>query len=353
MSFGLMKERIKITGATPREEMILNGQNLLKEELQHDSSYSVTMYFYNPKTMENDRLAKIRIYNRKYSHSNGNFQNFLTTHDNSIKIGEYLHDIKENTYWIVCDSFNTNDIHYEGKMVQCNCILRWQNSYGKIIERWVFVEDFTKYSNGTTGNNTLTVGDNQYGVIIPIDEETKRLKRNMRFPIDFDDSEQPDVYRLTNRKTALNDYSLSGHGGTMIITMSINSYNKDKDKQIMLDNGKKVWICDYKEKSPDDIQKNNNITFVKAKILGEENIKLGFQRTYMVEFENDNGILDWKDVEFKWDITSHFDRDKITSQCINNAIQLYAEDEDLLDEKIKLSVIVNDRIITEKVLNIR
>ena len=47
MSLHLMKERVKVSGITPREEMIRDGQNLLKEELEHDSSYSPTMFFYD------------------------------------------------------------------------------------------------------------------------------------------------------------------------------------------------------------------------------------------------------------------------------------------------------------------
>ena len=45
MSLRLMKERMKICGISPRDEMVRDGQNLLKEELEHDTSYSPTMYF--------------------------------------------------------------------------------------------------------------------------------------------------------------------------------------------------------------------------------------------------------------------------------------------------------------------
>ena len=115
MSLQLMKERVKHSGSTAREEMIIDGQNLLKEELEHDSSYSPTMYFWNPVLRCDDRPAKVRIYKRKYSSLNGNYQNFLTTYDNPIKIGEYLHDTKDDTYWLIYNSFNVNDVHYEGK----------------------------------------------------------------------------------------------------------------------------------------------------------------------------------------------------------------------------------------------
>ena len=58
----------------------------------------------------------------------------------------------------------------------------------------------SKYSSGVKGNSTITIGDNQYGLTLPIDDETKRLKRDMRFPIDLEDAGQPDIYVLTNRK---------------------------------------------------------------------------------------------------------------------------------------------------------
>ena len=47
MSLKLMRERVKMTGITPREEMIYDGQNLLKEEIERDVSFQPTMYFYD------------------------------------------------------------------------------------------------------------------------------------------------------------------------------------------------------------------------------------------------------------------------------------------------------------------
>ena len=154
MSLRLMKERIKQSGSSAREEMIIDGQNLLKEELEHDSSYSPTMYFWDSVSECDDRPAKVRIHNRKYSSLNGNYQNFLTTYDNPIKIGEYLHDTKDDTYWLIYNSFNVNDVHYEGKMIQCNYLLRWQLSSGKIIERYTNIVSASKYDVGESGNST-------------------------------------------------------------------------------------------------------------------------------------------------------------------------------------------------------
>lgn len=132
-----------------------------------------------------------------------------------------------------------------GYMYLCTVPLRWQNSDGEIVERFSYSEDFTKYSKGSVGNFTISVGDNQYGLTLPIDSETKKLKRDMRFPIDFEDAEAPDVYELSNRKVNLNNNSYFGRGGTMILTMSLGAFNPDKDKYITLPNGQEAWICDY------------------------------------------------------------------------------------------------------------
>ena len=67
----------------------------------------------------------------------------------------------------------------------------------------------------------------------------------MRFPIDFEDAEAPDVYDLTNRKVSLNNNGYFRRGGTMILTMSLGAFNPDTDKYITLPNGTQVWICDY------------------------------------------------------------------------------------------------------------
>lgn len=160
-----------------------------------------------------------------------------------FNLGDYIE--WNNQIWLVTLLDTDDKIYHSGYMYLCTVPLRWQNSEGKIIERFAYSEDFTKYSNGTVGNNTITIGDNQYGLTFPIDSETKKLTRDMRFPIDFEDAEKPDIYKLTNRKVNLNNNEYFGRGGTMILTMSYDAFNADEDKRVVMDNGKEVWICNY------------------------------------------------------------------------------------------------------------
>lgn len=166
-----------------------------------------------------------------------------SVHGDKFNLGDYVE--WNNQKWLVTLIDADERTWNRGYMYLCTVPLRWQNSDGKIIERYVYAEDFTKYSNGVTGNNTITIGDNQYGLTLPVDEETKKLKRDMRFPIDFDDSEQPDIYKLTNRKVKLSDNQYFGRGGTMIVTMSFDAFNTNDDKKVTMEDGQEVWICNY------------------------------------------------------------------------------------------------------------
>lgn len=91
-----------------------------------------------------------------------------------FNLGDY---IKWNEQiWLITLLDPDDKTYSSGYMYLCTLPLRWQLPTGEIVERWGYSEDFTKYSNGTTGNDKITVGDNQYGITLPIDEETKQLK---------------------------------------------------------------------------------------------------------------------------------------------------------------------------------
>lgn len=272
----------------------------------------------------------------------------------TVKDGMYI--FFEGGYWLIIGFPGTNGIYEKVTMSLCQFKLRWQNSDGKIIERWSYTEDFTKYSKGLTGNSTLTIGDNQYGLTLPIDEETKKLKRDMRFPIDFDDSEQPDIYKLTNRKVKLNDNNSSGHGGTMIVTMSFDAFNKNDDKKVTMEDGQEVWICNYNDSHttptpPPQPSEPNEMTNLSATITGDQELQIGFSNTYSVYFtDKDSGNkIDYDQVNFYWNIISDFE---IEQNTMGNEIELFVEDEDTEDEKFKLQVIVNDIVISEMIISV-
>ena len=234
MSLRLMKERMKISGASPRDEMIRDGQNLLKEELEHDTSYSPTMFFYDTENEKDDRLANFRVYGRKNSSLNGNYMNYLTTYDNPVKIGEYIHDTKDDTYWLVYNAFNVNDIEYTGKLIQCNYLLKWQLSDGKIVQRWANIVSASKYDTGENGNSTIVLSSNNFTILMGYCDEALELEEKRVF---IDIRKVPKkVFKITRGDDVL--YNAGNMGMLLSFIADKVELNKDKDNQ-------ELGICNY------------------------------------------------------------------------------------------------------------
>lgn len=343
MSLQLMKERVKHSGSTAREEMIIDGQNLLKEELEHDSSYSPTMYFWNPILECDDRPAKVRIYNRKYSSLNGNYQHFLTTYDNPIKIGDYLHDTKDDTYWLIYNSFNVNDVHYEGKMIQCNYLLKWQLSNGEIVKRWANIVSASKYDDGENGNSTIVLSTNTYAILIGYCEEGFELDGNRVF-IDIKSVNPTKVFKITRSDDIL--YNSGSMGSLLSFIADKQAFDSNKDNQ-------ELRICNYVDPLSLSLPQSTvpyETTDLKCVISGNTNLKVGFPRTYNVTFADKNDKkVNWNDIGFVWNIVSDFD---VEQNIRENTIKLFVDNEKYIDEKFKLQVIVNELIINEIVINV-
>lgn len=274
-------------------------------------------------------------------------------HSTPFNLGDYIEWNEQ--IWLVTLLDTNEKTYHSGYMYLCTVPLRWQNSDGKIIERFAYSEDFTKYSNGTTGNSTITVGDNQYGLTLPIDSETKKLKRDMRFPIDFDDAEKPDIYELTNRKVNLNNNEYFGRGGTMVITMSFDAFNDNEDKRVTMDNGQEVWICNYKDISnpstpttpsqPNNPENPNETTDLCVTISGNKNLKVGFPSTYTIKFTDTDGKeIDYSDINFSWSINSNFGIEQAVS---GNQIKLSVEDESCINSSFLLCAVNEDDILAQ------
>ena len=262
-----------------------------------------------------------------------------------FNLGDYIE--WNNQIWLVTLLDTDDKTYHSGYMYLCTVPLRWQNSEGKIIERYVYSEDFTKYSSGITGNNTITIGDNQYGLTLPIDSETRKLARDMRFPIDFEDAEKPDIYKLTNRKVNLNNNEYFGRGGTMILTMSYDAFNAEEDKRVVMDNGKEVWVCNYTEVStptpPSEPTTPDETEDLSVTISSNGNLKVGFYRTYTAKFTDKNGdAIDVDASRITWNVDSSFAVEKVE---FGNKIKLKVSDDYLVGKMFKLECIVDGTVV--------
>ena len=268
-----------------------------------------------------------------------------------FNLGDYIE--WNNQIWLVTLVDADDKTYHSGYMYLCTVPLRWQNSEGEIIERYVYAEDFTKYSNGVTGNNTITIGDNQYVLTLPVDEETKKLKRDMRFPMDFDDSEQPDIYKLTNRKVKLSDNQYFGRGGTMIVTMSFDAFNSNDDKKVTMENGQEVWICNYNNSHtplPPTPSEPDETTDLRCVITGNTNLKNGYRRTYTATFtDGHRNAVDWQEINCHWNVKSNFE---VKQTMNNNKITVSVNDENLIGGSFFVQIFIGETVLSEIKVNI-
>lgn len=333
MSLQLMKERMKVSGISPRDEMIRDGQNLLKEELEHDTSYSPTMYFYDTENEKDDRLANFRVYGRKNSSLNGNYMNYLTTYDNPVKIGDYIHDTKDDTYWLVYTAFNVNDIEYTGKLIQCNYLLKWQLSDGKIVQRWANIVSASKYDTGENGNSTIVLSSNNFTILMGYCDEALELEEKRVF---IDIRKVPKkVFKITRGDDVL--YNAGNMGMLLSFIADKVELNKDKDNQ-------ELGICDYIDSSPttppSEPTTPDETEDLCATISGNINLRIGVTRTYTAALsDKDGNAVQWDDTKYGWNVVSDFD---VHQTVTENKISLTVEDEDFVDSSFILSVIKLD-----------
>lgn len=253
-----------------------------------------------------------------------------------FNLGDYIE--WNGQTWIVVLLDSDDKTYHSGYMYQCTILLRWQNSKGEIVERHAFSEDFTKYSTGVTGNSTVTVGEFQYGITLPVDDETKIVKRDKRFAVDIDGIDPPDVYKLTNRKVLLTDDRSFGRGGILTWTLSYDAFNHDKDKKVTLDNGTEVWICDYIE--PSTPLPPVQTTILSAEISGNPNLKNGFSRTYTATLsDTDGNVVEWDNAEYSWNISGDI---AVIQKTTENKIKISVDDDSLIGESFLLQVIQNN-----------
>ena len=340
MSLRLMKERMKISGVSPRDEMIRDGQNLLKEELEHDTSYSPTMYFYDAENEKDDRLANFRVYGRKNSSLNGNYMNYLTTYDNPVKIGDYIHDTKDDTYWLVYTAFNVNDIEYTGKLIQCNYLLKWQLSDGKIIQRWANIVSASKYDTGENGNSTIVLSSNNFTILMGYCDEALELEEKRVF---IDIRKVPKkVFKITRGDDVL--YNAGSIGMLLSFIADKTELNKETDNQ-------ELGICDYVSPTtppPSEPTNPDETADLSAKISGNTNLRIGVTRTYTVTLSDKEGnAVQWNDTKYSWNVISDFD---VRQTVTENKISLTVEDEDFIDSSFLLQVIkLNDSSVLSEI----
>ena len=179
-------------------------------------------------------------------------------------------------------------------------------------------------------------------VYLPYDEETAELDNGKRVHMSRSNAKcKP--YELTRPDDITYGF---GEKGVLNIIFTQTQYNQENDKLITLEDGTQAWICDYIDSSsttpPSEPTTPDETEDLSATISGNTNLKVGFSRTYTVNFTDESGNeVDWNDVGFSWNVISDFDSGLIEQTISGNAIKLSVDDENLIGGSFILSVVMD------------
>lgn len=323
------RKRLSVDGDTVRDENRFNSIQVLKNTFYDDPSFNekVFRWKYCTDTYDETQKVDIRLYDRKFSNANGEQIKFQTLFDTPIDVGDILYDAKMGHFLICTESFNINDIHWQGKFNVCNWILKWQNRDGIILQYPCYNINSTQYNSGETPNKIFTTGSSQYMLTLPCDENTVVLSTPQRFYIDKN-TIKPTSFIVTQNDTTSYAY---GKKGLCKVTVVECANDNDSDRP-------DLGICDYFE--PHIVVEKDGTQIVEkySDILFETTIikSGGDSKTFIGKFFDDSGKEIANAVPV-WDIICDF-KDSLIIEKTGNQISIAIDDDLCVDEVFKLTL---------------
>lgn len=214
--------RINLHGTTQRERMVNRTKANLQNKVVDSLSY---------KTIKLNGIETQLVINEG---TQPYYKEFESMPGQEINIGDYIE--WANSWWLVTTCDYDDELYRNGKLQQCNYLLKWQNELGEIIERQAVVLSASKYNDGLAESNVISLGSDKLSINIPLDAEALKLKKSMakKFFID-NNKEDPTAYLLANTGNVADTYN--GHGITHWIVEEC-AYTASEDDL-------KYGVCDY------------------------------------------------------------------------------------------------------------
>jgi hypothetical protein len=213
-------ERIKYRGITKRERDANYTRDFLRRRLPDSLSFKPVKLNGVDTNMVIDKGTQ--PYYKK-------FRSYLN--DQKVLVGDYVE--WASATWLVAKADPDNELYVDGMLYQCNYKLRWQDETGKIVERWSFVQNASAYNTGKEYFTETTVGTNQYMLMMPIDEDTRKLRRDKRVYCDIID--QKTRYKFARVDSLANTF---GEKGIVTIMLTEDQAHNETDND-------ELGICDY------------------------------------------------------------------------------------------------------------
>ena len=312
-------------GTTQRERIVNRLKTNLNNKLQDNPSYK------SVKLNGEETNLIINTSTKPY------YKEFQSLPDQKILAGDYVE--WADSMWLVLNADSDDEVYIDGNLRQCQHRIYWQKADGTIVSRYAYTENASSYSNGETGNNTITLESNQFMVYLPYDEETAELDNGKRVHMSRSNAKcKP--YELTRPDDITYGF---GEKGVLNIIFTQTQYNQENDKLITLEDGTQAWICDYIDSTPtppSEPTTPDETEDLSATISGTTNLRIGVTRNYTATLsDKDGNAVQWDDTKYGWNVASDFD---VKQSVTENKISLIVEDEDCIDSSFLLQVIKLD-----------
>lgn len=326
--------------SNPRKEM------LREKEMQIRNLYEFAMDREDDTLLNRNAFIKSpRIFDRKFvdsTHHKITVETILK--EDWMECGDYLE--YDGMVWLCLNSYSFHKLYCRATFMSCDWQIYWIDDNGKLKSQYVIDQNSTQYNSGESGNSTITLGAAQHMLRMQCNEDTIKFDSPQRFVLDKN-MKKPTCYKVTQ-----NDNTSYNYGkGLCCVTVAETQLNTETDKLVTLNNGKKVWICDYNKTSEKHHlnqpvhSKPNETTILNCEIKGSKTLRCGIERTYTAILIGNDGIKVDEDI-FRWNIISNF---KVDQSIDGNKIKLLVENEELIDSSFILQVIQseNNAIIAE------
>lgn len=314
--------RVNINGVTQRERLINRCKDNLSRKLPDSGSYKPV------KLNGIDYQLVINSSTKPY------YKEFTSLPGQAILAGDYIE--WANNTWLVYEADCDDEIYVDGKLYQCNYVQRWQNESGTIIERPSFVT--RESNNGEDPNKTIILGANEYFVYMPFDSETIKLRNSKRVFMDYYSSD-PYPYKLSLPDNISMKF---GAKGVVCYLFQQTERIPDKDKEVELPSGEKIWIADYISPTTPPTPEPTTKTYVASISYTQPEVAAGskFGRNFTAVFKDADGNA-VTTLTPKWTITADF-MDKITATEYPSYIKIVIMDTSLIDKTFKLKLEATD-----------
>lgn len=181
----IYRERIAAKGETKRNSTIIREKRRINTHLVDNPSYQECV------VDNEERVCAI------LNSDNFNIKTIISMPDEDLRHGALVEWMDNK--WLIIDRDPNTTMYTKCTMKQCNYLLKWVDTTGRICEQWAIVTDGTKYLTGEfeDRNFVATRGDTRLSVTIARTPDALNLDRTNRFIIDDPDCHEHLAYSLT------------------------------------------------------------------------------------------------------------------------------------------------------------